>query len=206
MRLTFIALCFLGFSSCRLDLNGQLAIKKPLSITHDVQEQWGDSNQWRSETTLLPVQETPSSLSVAGCCQFSLVLQHSKWNKQTFNFELPKNTQWPEGGGDFYIKGSEMNQTFDLQGTLIIHQHQGDLIKQQETCTYTVNEQFCDQRGCSSRLVTRYGYQRVEYYPITIQQKLGVNFLNPTDLTAMGQFTGNQTTNKRDYIYKSLCM
>lgn len=205
MRLLVITLLFLGISSCRLDLDGHLNVTTPITITHDVKEQWGDAEQWRSETTLLPVQNTSTSLSLAGCCQLSLVLHHSKWNKQTFNFELPKNTQWPESNGEFYVKGTEMNQVFDLQGNLSTHQQQGELIKRQETCTYTVTEQSCDSRGCSSHQVTRYGYQRVEYYPVTIQQNLNVSFLNSQSLAPLGQFTGEKTTLRKDYVYKSIC-
>lgn len=205
MRLLFLAFFAIGLASCKTDLTGQLDLGQSLSVNHEVSGHYGDSESTRIETTKIKPGVHQARISLSGCCDLTLTLNPKSWKRQTFKMSLPRNTSLPKDEGDFHLSGKDINQNFDLKGSLFTQVQDSEVIKRYERCQYQDYQTICDSRGCYSQPIWRTGTQWVEFFDRYKTVTMNATFQVANHATEIGSFKGVEETHEKIILYQTSC-
>jgi len=190
---------------CKTDLSGTLNLTSTLTVQHEIREQLEESETWKTVTSNLKPGNYDAKISLSGCCNFSLTINPGSWRRQIFQMTLPKNATLPSGDGDFYLRGQDIKQEFDLSGNIKTHTTKSDIIKRHESCQYQDVETICDSRGCFTHTVWRTGWQWTEFYTQTQTINMRASFKPRGQTSDLGTFKGHESTRERIILYQTPC-
>lgn len=207
MRIFLIGLFVsLGLASCKTDVTGVLTLTSPLEIKHAVQSNVDDGyEEWTTETATLSAGEHKAKLTLSGCCTLILTKNPGSFRSQSYQIELPKNTELPEENGHFELKGAHTGQSFDLLGELNTRISDGPRKRGYESCMFSDYRQVCDHRGCYTQHYWRNGYEEVEYLDRTTTTQMRVAFNSSQESESIGKFEGSDTYTERVILYRGIC-
>lgn len=205
MRWALLILGILSIASCRRDLTGTLNLSQNLVIKHEVKEQLGDNETWKTETSTIKPGTYEARISLSGCCDLTLTLNPRSWRKQSYQITLPKNAGLPKEDGHFYLRGHEINQAFDLAGEIKSDTKNSEVVKRYETCQYQDLETICGHNGCYTHIVWRNGWQWIEYYNRVTTVTMNADFKVLGQNQSIGQFNGSESLVEKIILYQSPC-
>ncbi len=183
-----LALLGLGalLTSC-VSLTGQLDVKEPLQV----KKKSGFLNLKRKLVTLEPGHYA-AEVKALGEKNFNLTLLGED------NFKVPLATEadikFPTKNGDIFVAGKDIDQPFDIAGTIKTDYSYGPTQDVIESCTWYATENRCEKVcrtiqvdnkpvqkcdvECHQVQVSYPGYQRVLYHMTTIDRDLSLRLLS----------------------------
>jgi len=205
MKFLILIVALLFTMGCRTDLTGQLNLAQNLVIKHEVKEQFGDNETWRTETSIIKPGKYDARISFSGCCDLTLTLNPKSFRRQTYQMTLPKNAGLPKHDGNFYLRGHEINQSFDLAGDIKSETKNTEVVKRYETCQFQDLETICDSSGCYTYTVWRTGWQWLEYYNQITTVTMNAEFKIPKQNQTLGYFNGSDSFVEKVVLYEGPC-
>jgi len=168
-------------------------------------------DDWDCETekrvTFKPGQYS-AEISQSGRNEIQMAIKVGK-NSENILVKVPNNVHLPEKNGEFFIRGSDAGQEFDLQGVVSTVETRGDTRRERQSCTYDRYEQVCWNNGrtvqCGVQRRTYFGYETVEYYTVDTKKDLAFNLLQQGGAQSLAHFSGSQMTSEKIYTYRGQC-
>ncbi len=127
--------------------------------------------------------------------------------KESIILKRPKNFDFPENG-NFQLSKIQANQNFDVSGHVSTTVSDSAMMRDNESCTYTVPDYVCYPDGnghqqCSYQNRTVWGYRYVEYFNRNTVRELFADLID--NQKTLAQFNGSRTETEKIYRYTSLC-
>lgn len=127
--------------------------------------------------------------------------------KETVTLLRPKNFEFP-ANGDFVLTASQVNQSFDVKGSVKTTVWDSPPQRGNESCSYTAPVWVCshDNSGrpyCHYENRSVWGYRFVEYYNRNTTRDLAADLVESQ--RSLGRFTGTRTDSEKIYTYTSIC-
>lgn len=125
-------------------------------------------------------------------------------------FKVPKDADLPTRNGQFMLTSNQVNQPFDIQGTVGTTSTDSESRRDYERCTYREPHTIChvDDRG-RQRCYTEYrdvrGYRNVQYRLRTENKGLSIALHTPGTNIIAGNFEGSDVRRFRVYEYEGIC-
>lgn len=127
--------------------------------------------------------------------------------KETIILKRPKNFEFPTNG-DFHLTKEQVNQSFDVLGSVKTTVWDSPVQRANESCTYYVPEWICRPNSegpptCYYENRSHWGYRFVEYFNRNITKDLSADLLESQ--RSLARFTGVKTESEKIYIFTSVC-
>lgn len=127
--------------------------------------------------------------------------------KETITLLRPKNFEFPVNG-DFALTAVQVNQAFDVKGSVATTVWDSQLQRGNESCSYMAPVWVCsaDTNGrpyCHYENRSVWGYRFVEYYNRNTTRDLFADLMEGQ--RSLGRFTGARTDSEKIYTYTSIC-
>lgn len=199
----------LFLTSC-VDITGRLDVKKDMSV----KKKSGFLNLKR-KTVLLPQGLYTATVSALGDKNFNLKLEGRD------NFKIPlkteKNISFPTNNGEIRVSGSDLDQPFDVQGTIYTNVERSDSRETTESCSWSVTEERCEKVcvvtndiktcdiKCQPVTITRNGYRFVAYHIKTTYRDLKLQLLEKDTNNLLATFIGDDIATERIVEHTGIC-
>lgn len=206
--LTLIGLSLM-LTSC-VDITGRLDIRESMQV----KKKAGFLNLKRKTVTLAPGLYT-ATVSALGDKNFNLKLEGRD------NFKIPLKTEkdiyLPTSNGEIRVSGADLDQPFDVRGTIYTHVDRSESRTTTQSCTWTSTEQRCEKvcvvterfRNCDIQCqpitITHNGYQHVDYHIRTTYRDLKLQLLERNGEKLLATFNGDDTATDRIVERTGIC-
>ncbi len=197
------------FTSC-VDITGRLDVRKDMTV-----KKKGGFLNLKRKTVTLPQGLYTATVSALGEKNFNLKLEGRD------NFKIPLKTEkdisFPTSNGEIRVNGSDLDQPFNVQGSIFTNIERSDSRESTEACTWTVTEQRCekvcvvtnDVKTCDIKCipvsVTLHGYRFVSYHIKTTYRDLKLQLLDQKSGELLANFIGDDTETEKVIERTGIC-
>lgn len=127
--------------------------------------------------------------------------------KENIVLSRPKNFEFPVNG-DFVLTSAQVNQAFDVKGSVQTTVWNSVPQRDNESCTYTVPVWVCTADGggrpyCHYENQSVWGYRLVEYYNRNTTRDMSAHLMDGQ--RSLARFTGARTDSEKIYTYTGIC-
>lgn len=210
MKKVLTLLCsVLVLTSC-VDITGRLDVKKDMQV----KKKAGFLNLKR-KTVALPQGLYTATVSALGDKNFNLKLEGRD------NFKIPLKTEkdiaLPTMNGEIRVSGADLDQPFDVRGTIYTNIERSETRETTESCSWTMTEERCEKvctvtnnvRTCDVQCrpvsITRNGYRFVAYHIKTTYRDLKLQLLERGAENLLATFVGDDVETDRIVEHTGIC-
>jgi len=133
--------------------------------------------------------------------------------------KLAAGSSVPSGGGSFSLLGSDINEPFDLSGTVDRQVSESQRYTQRDSCSYSVPVQQCrieiiigprgqriPRRVCGIVYITRYGLQDITRHSVTTTVSVQAAYADSASKAEVAAFNGSRTDTQSITDYAGPCL
>lgn len=199
----------LVLTSC-VDITGRLDVKEDMKV----KKKSGFLNLKR-KTETLPAGLYTATVSALGDKNFNLKLEGRD------NFKIPLKTEkeiaLPTTNGAIKVSGKDLDQPFDVAGTIYTNVERSDSRETTESCTWTTTEERCEKVctvtnnvrtcdvQCTPVTISRSGYRFVLYHIKTTYRDLKLQLLEQNSDKLLATFVGDDVETERVVERTGIC-
>ena len=196
-------------TSC-VDITGRLDVKKDMQV----KKKAGFLNLKR-KTVTLPQGLYTATVSALGEKNFNLKLEGRD------NFKIPLKTEkdisLPTENGAIRVSGADLDQPFDVQGTIYTNVQRSESRETTESCSWTTTEERCEKVCtitnnvkscdvvCNPIQITRNGHRFVAYHIKTTYRDLKIQLLERGSQNLLASFVGDDVETDRIVEHTGIC-
>jgi hypothetical protein len=194
-------------SGCKISYLGNLKVTSTIEIKHEVRDTTGATQPpVRFETARIEPGNYKAQVSLFGCCEFGIAVDSKSSKGRTYRFPIPnKKRSLPDADGDFFLKAEDIGQNFDLVGNIKTETTKSDIMRMNQMCQYQDYVTVCDDRGCYTRPILRYGWQWTEFYYKTTKTYMTVIFKPKGQNSILGSFEGSRSESEKVIVSQGPC-
>ena len=207
MKNLFLLLCFsMCLVSCK-EISGTLQVQESFMAIVNNKCGWDPFSSCEPTKKIeIPYGNYSATINFSSKSEISINMKANAF-KETIILKRPKNFEFPENG-HFQLTSAQVNQTFDIQGRVTTTVTDSNSVRENESCTYTVNDYVCypgsnGQPQCGYQNRTVWGYRYVEYFIRNTTKNLVSDFFE--NQKSLAQFSGEQTEAEKIYLFTSRC-
>ena len=141
---------------------------------------------------------------------------------EKMKFKVPNSVHIPTTGGTFAIRGTDIDQEFDLTGRVGFQVNDSELRRTLDSCSYSIPDRVCEVRRvcpdsrpgrprrpcrnenfCRTTYRTIFGRQEVEYFVRSTFQSIDVNFAQGR--RALARLAADRNSTETITTHRSRC-
>lgn len=186
----------LAFAGCKTEFDGTTTVHQKISVK--LKKGYGNLNAGTYASTMKFSSKKKATLEV-----------ETRGDKMELPIAIPKNSL-PQDNGPISWKAEEINQTFDVEGSLRTQVTDSSVRRGTESCTGQVPTQECyyDPQGrpyCRDGYRTVTGVRDIEYFDRQFDRVVNLELRNPKSGVVQGKIAGKNLETERVVTRQSHC-